>query len=98
MPKRQHTPFHIIKAGVIYELREEPEGGYTINVPALPGCISFGDTIEEAMTMIADAMEGWLFVARREGLSIPEAFEKTSKPTRRSVRTGGTAPRRRKAS
>jgi predicted RNase H-like HicB family nuclease len=66
--------FHLIQAGVVYELRSEPEGGYTINVPALPGCISYGETVEEAMTMIADAMEGWLAVARDEGFPIPEQF------------------------
>lgn len=66
--------FHVIKAGVIYELRGEPEGGFTINVPVLPGCISYGETFEEAMTMIADAMEGWLAVARDEGFPIPSQF------------------------
>jgi len=59
--------FHVIKDGIVYELRSEPEGGLTISVPALPGCISYGETFEEAMTMIADAMEGWLAVARDEG-------------------------------
>ena len=66
--------FHVIKAGVIYELRGEPEGGFTINVPVLPGCMSYGETFEEAMTMIADAMEGWLAVARDEGFPIPSQF------------------------
>jgi antitoxin HicB len=69
------SSFHVIKNGIIYELREEPEGGFTINVPALPGCISFGDTFEEAMTMIAEAMELWLEVAREQGFAIPAQFE-----------------------
>ena len=67
--------FHIIKDGVIYELRPQPEGGYFITVPALPGCTSFGDTMDEAMTMIAEATELWLEVAREEGLPIPAQFE-----------------------
>lgn len=67
--------FHVIKDGVVYELREEPEGGFTISVPALPGCLSFGDTIEEAMSMIAEAMVLWLDVAREEGFAIPAQFE-----------------------
>lgn len=29
-------------------LRPEPEGGYTVIVPSLPGCITFGETVEEA--------------------------------------------------
>jgi antitoxin HicB len=69
------SSFHVIKEGILYELREEPEGGFTINVPALPGCISFGDTFEEAMTMIAEAMELWLEVAREQGFAIPAQFE-----------------------
>ncbi len=32
-------------------LRKEPEGGYTVIVPSLPGCITYGDTIEEAIKM-----------------------------------------------
>ena len=36
--------------------RKEPEGGYTVNVPSLPGCITFGDTIEEAIEMAKEAI------------------------------------------
>ncbi|MCC5664699.1 type II toxin-antitoxin system HicB family antitoxin [Nostoc sp. CHAB 5784] len=39
------------------------EGGYWAEVPALPGCITEGDTIEEVMTNLKDAIEGWLEVA-----------------------------------
>lgn len=60
--------FQVIRNGVVYELQPEPEGGYTISVPSLPGCLSYGRTFEEAMDMIADAMEGWLAVAREEGV------------------------------
>jgi len=67
--------FHIIKNGVIYELEPEEGGGYVISVPALPGCISTGDTIDEGMTMITEAMELWLEVARDKGFPIPEQFE-----------------------
>ena len=67
--------FQVIRGGVVFELQSEPEGGYTITVPALPGCISYGSTFEEAMDMIKDAMEGWLAVAREEGVPVPEQFE-----------------------
>lgn len=67
--------FQVIRSGVVFELQSEPEGGYTISVPSLPGCISYGSTFEEAIEMIKDAMAGWLAVAREEGLSIPEQFE-----------------------
>ena len=39
------------------------EGGYWAEVPALPGCISEGDTMEEVMANLKDAIEGWLDVA-----------------------------------
>ena len=67
--------FQVIRGGVVFELQPEPEAGYTITVPALPGCISYGSTFEEAMDMIKDAMEGWLAVAREEGIPVPEQFE-----------------------
>lgn len=52
---------------------KEPEGGYTVTVPSLPGCISYGKNFEEAAMMIKDAMEGYLAIAKKEGLLIPEA-------------------------
>jgi len=35
-------------------LEEQEEGGYTVLVPALPGCISEGDTLEEAIMLYLD--------------------------------------------
>ncbi len=39
------------------------EGGYWAEVPALPGCITEGDTLDEVMVNLKDAIEGWLDVA-----------------------------------
>ena len=39
------------------------EGGYWAEVPALPGCITEGDTIEEVIANLKDAIEGWIEVA-----------------------------------
>ena len=39
------------------------ERGYWAEVPALPGCITEGETMEEVMTNLKDAIEGWLEVA-----------------------------------
>ena len=36
------------------------EGGYWAEVPALPGCVSQGETMEEMRTNIREAIEGWL--------------------------------------
>lgn len=44
------------------ELTPQREGGYTVTVPALPGCISEGDTLEEALENIKDAAEGYIKV------------------------------------
>lgn len=49
-------------------LHKEPEGGYTVRVPSLPGCITYGGDIDEAMVMAKEVVE--LFVeslkSRRE--------------------------------
>lgn len=42
-------------------------------IPDLPGCVTTGDTIEDAIEQITDAASGWLVVAEDEGLSIPPA-------------------------
>jgi len=67
--------FQVIRSGIVFELQPEAEGGYTVTVPSLPSCISYGETFEKAMEMIKDAMEGWLAVAREEGMPIPDQFE-----------------------
>ena len=63
----------ILKYTVIFEPAEE--GGYVVSVPALPGCITEGDTFEEAVYMIKDAMKGYLAVLKKEGLEIPKEDE-----------------------
>jgi predicted RNase H-like HicB family nuclease len=44
----------------IVTLREAEEGGYTVEVPALPGCISEGSTYEEALSNIREAIQAYL--------------------------------------
>lgn len=48
-------------------LRPEPEGGYTVTVPALPGCITYGKTVSEAKRMAADAIEAYLESMHKHG-------------------------------
>lgn len=48
------------------------EGGFVIEIPDLPGCISQGETREEALVMIEDAKKAWLQVAMDLGREIPE--------------------------
>jgi predicted RNase H-like HicB family nuclease len=52
-------------------LRKEPEGGYTVIVPSLPGCITYGKTIEEATNMAKEAIELYLETLRDHGEEIP---------------------------
>ena len=54
---------------------EPEEGGYSVTVPALPGCVTQGETIEEAIAMARDAIRGWITVAEKHGEPVPEESE-----------------------
>jgi len=56
------------------ELKPQEEGGYTVTVPVLPGCISEGDTMEQALENIKDAVEGYIEVLAEYGEKIPLEF------------------------
>lgn len=47
------------------------EGGYVVTVPALPGCATQGETIEEAMEMVKDAIEGYFYSLKKHNEPIP---------------------------
>jgi antitoxin HicB len=51
------------------------EGGYTVTVPALPGCVTQGETLEEAIAMAKDAIRLYIETLIDEGGSIPEEHE-----------------------
>lgn len=44
-------------------VHEAEEGGYWAEVPALPGCVTQGETWEEVMENLQEAIQGWLEVA-----------------------------------
>ncbi|HCL89915.1 MAG TPA: antitoxin HicB [Candidatus Atribacteria bacterium] len=52
-------------------LRKEPEGGYTVTVPSLPGCVTYGESIEEATEMAKDAIELYLESLKAHNEEIP---------------------------
>ena len=52
-------------------LRKEPEGGYTVIVPSLHGCVTYGDTIEEAIEMAKEAIELYIESLKEHGEEIP---------------------------
>lgn len=53
------------------QLRKEDEGGYTAIVPALPGCITYGETVDEAIEMVKEAVELYIdeLIDRGESIS-----------------------------
>lgn len=51
--------------------RKEKEGGYTVKVPSLPGCITYGKTLEEAKKMAADAIQAYIASLEKHGEPIP---------------------------
>jgi len=61
------------------QLEPEPEGGFTVTVPALPGCITYGETWELAVERAHEAIEGFLETLVQLGKAIPE--ETVSIPT-----------------
>jgi len=56
-------------------LRKEPEGTYTAFVPSLPGCITWGDSVEHALEMAKEAIEGYIAVLIEEGEPVPDDSE-----------------------
>lgn len=51
---------------------DEEDGGYTVTVPELPGCITQGDTLQEAFNNAEEAILGYLEAIRKEGGTIAE--------------------------
>ena len=60
------TPYHFT---VIIE--HQPEGGYLVTVPALPGCYTEGDTFEQAREMAIDAIRAYCASLLKHGEAIP---------------------------
>lgn len=56
-------------------VHEAEEGGYWIEVPALPGCYSQGETVEEALSNAREAIGLYLEGLQEEGAPIPKDEE-----------------------
>ena len=67
-------PFHISI------LPDEEGGGYLIEFPDLPGCISDGETINEAIANGADAISCWIETAKQYGDEIPQPRSSVDSP------------------
>ena len=54
-------------------LEKEPTGGYSVSVPALPGCATQGETLEECLVNAKEAIELYLESLKEDGLAVPES-------------------------
>lgn len=59
----------LLKYTVIYT--SEPEGGFTVTVPSLPGCVTYGKDLKEASEMAKEAINLYLESLRTHKESIP---------------------------
>jgi predicted RNase H-like HicB family nuclease len=57
-------------------LEPQEEGGFTVYVPALPGCVSQGETVEEATENIKEAISLYLESLRERKISVPRIEER----------------------
>lgn len=54
------------------EIYPDPEGGFVASYPDLPGCLTYGETLEEVVTNAEDAKKNWLVSALEDGIPIKE--------------------------
>ena len=57
---------------LIEPLSDEDGGGFLASVPDLPGCLSDGETAEEALANVRDAVAAWIEEAHALGRAIPK--------------------------
>jgi len=61
----QHRTYKIL-------LTKEKEGQYTVTVPALPGCITYGENVDHAIEMAKEAIELYIAELQDRGEDIPD--------------------------
>jgi predicted RNase H-like HicB family nuclease len=61
---RKNLRFNVI-------FRPEPEGGFTVIVPSLPGCVTYGRNLNEAKKMAIDAIKGYITSLKKHKEPIP---------------------------
>lgn len=83
-PKRPRLISEVAVTTRTYTIILEPEaeeGGFSVFVPALPGCVTQGETIEECIVFAREAIGLW--IAEAEGEEIPEERAGHRSPGRR---------------
>ncbi len=71
-----------------FVFQPEPEGGFTVTCPALPGLVTYGETMSEAREMALDAMEGLIGLMLEKEGRVPESDAEEAIP--RYIRLAGT--------
>jgi predicted RNase H-like HicB family nuclease len=69
-------------------LEPEEDGGYSVHCPKLPGCSSQGDSLEEALDNIREAILGVLRVRQEERLPVPKETSETLTEEIRQILAG----------
>jgi len=64
-----------IMAKFLVYLEAAEEGGYIVSCPQLPGCVTQGETVEEALEMIKDAIQGYIASLQKHGEPVPPSLE-----------------------
>ena len=62
-------------------LQKAEEGGFIVSAPSLPGCVTQGETKEEALAMVKDAVEAYIASLKKHGEPIPEDTAEVEKVT-----------------
>lgn len=63
--------FTVVRNGIEYDFESADEGGYVVSVPRYPSCVTQGETFEEALANIEDALRESLAAAKDLGLEVP---------------------------
>jgi predicted RNase H-like HicB family nuclease len=69
---KKNLDYYMSLSYAVEIIEDKEEGGYAIRCPELTGCISCGETLEEAFEMIQDAKKCWFTACIEDGLPIPE--------------------------
>jgi predicted RNase H-like HicB family nuclease len=84
MPRKE--PVTVREYSYLALFRPEPEGGYTVTCPALPGLVTYGETLTEARAMAAEAVEAYLESLQKDGEAFPDSDLTDPQPFTEPVR------------
>jgi len=79
--KQSHKKGQMAKKYTILLDPNYPEEGHIVRVPALPGCITYGQTREEALERAKEAIEGFIEGLQKTGEAVPKKVTATELET-----------------